>query len=83
MIIEPPEPQMSPAPEGAVAIFIDVSWRLGAVKIFKRKTTGPTTYEYLGGVGSEARTDFVMIPWNSGWNYVCIGSLRIAFGTPI
>ena len=70
--------RMIPAPEGTIALFIDVSWRLGAVKVFN-----PVTYEYLGGVGSEAPTDVIMIPWNSAWNYVCIGSLRMAFAIAV
>ncbi|EDN08100.1 predicted protein [Histoplasma mississippiense (nom. inval.)] len=33
--------------------------------------------EYVGGVGTDEQGNVVMIPWNHGWYYYTIGSLRI------
>ncbi|QSS61776.1 hypothetical protein I7I51_03953 [Histoplasma capsulatum] len=35
--------------------------------------------EYVGGVGTDEQGNVVMIPWNHGWYYYTIGSLRIGY----
>jgi hypothetical protein len=61
-------------PAGIVAVVVDVRNYIGAMRIFEAQTD-----EFLGGVGTEDKGILVIIPWNSNWNYFCVGSFRIGY----
>lgn len=61
-------------PENTIAIIIDVRKRVGAFRIFENESG-----KFLAGVRTEEAGKMVIIPWNNGWNYDTIGTLRLGY----
>ncbi|KAI9749079.1 MAG: hypothetical protein M4579_007014, partial [Chaenotheca gracillima] len=61
-------------PENIVAVVVDVREDDGAIFIHEVQSG-----TFVDGVGTEESRNLVVVPWNSGWDYYCIGSLRLAY----
>jgi len=74
--ISPPNHDDKIPPRDTTAVVVDVRNYKGAMRIFEAATD-----EFIGGVGSEDKGYLMIVPWNSNWNYSCVGSLRIGYVT--
>jgi len=59
-------------PLETVAIIVDIRNNHGA--IFIHETEGGN---YIDGVGTEEAGKLVIVPWNPGWHYYSIGTIRV------
>jgi len=61
-------------PENTIAIVVDISKDGGRIKFFEISNG-----EFVGDVSAEDYKKLVIVPWDSGWCYYSIGSLKVRY----
>ena len=57
-----------------MAVVVDVRDNIGAIKIFEADGN-----KHVDSVGTEEAGKLVIVPWNNGWFYYCVGSLQVGY----